>query len=119
MRTNIEEAFIDSVEEPQAKSRCVVRLTTSTWHDRAGLYQRKTLRFMKRLCVEFNVLEEDAANFGAEEVVPRITNLATCPDGLYEVVTCHESRDYETGIIDDYDYKLIPFALDPAAPNGA
>lgn len=52
---------------------------------------------------------------GADEVFPRITNIAQCEDGIYVVVTCNESRDYETGIIDDYDYKLVAYA-DSASP---
>ena len=89
--------------------RCVVRLKTSIWKDDNGLHLRKDLTYMKRLSFEFNILKEDAVNIGANEVMDRIDNLNDCKDGLYEVVTCNETREYESGMIDDYDYTLIPW----------
>jgi len=44
---------------------------------------------------------------GADEVWPRILNLQECKDGLYEVKLCNEKRDWETGCIEDYDYRLV------------
>lgn len=46
---------------------CIVRLSTGTWHDKRGLYQRKTLSFMKRLSSGYQVLREDAGMIGAEK----------------------------------------------------
>jgi hypothetical protein len=89
-------------------NRCVVRVKTTTWADRRGLHTKKSLTFLRRQCEGFNLLEEDAEAIGAEDVVPRIMNLDECEDGIYDVVTCNESRDYETGHIDDYDYMLVP-----------
>ena len=39
--------------------------------------------------------------------MPRILNLGEVEDGIYEVVVCNESHDYETGYVDDYDYRLV------------
>jgi hypothetical protein len=86
---------------------CVVRLSTTMWVDKRGLSIKKSLIFLRKKCTGFNVLEEDVGNIGAEEVLLRILNLYECKDGIYEVVTCNESRDFETGYIDDYDYKLV------------
>lgn len=55
----------------------------------------------------FNVIAEDVSAIGAGEVLPRILNLGEVEDGIYEVVVCNESRDYETGYVDDYDYRLV------------
>ncbi len=93
--------------------KCVVRLTRSYWHNNSMLCQKIELRYLKRKCINFNILAEDASNIGAEEVMPRIINLDECEDGIYEVVPCNESTDFETGYIDDYDYKLIPVNLTP------
>jgi len=90
-------------------SRCVVRVTTTTWADKRGLHQKKSLLFLRRQCEGFNVLEEDVSVIGAEDVLPRILNLDKCEDGIYKVVTCNISRDYETGYVDDYDYRLEKF----------
>ena len=93
--------------EPKQPNRCVVRLRTTMWADKTGLHTKKSLTFLRRKSEGFNVLEEDASAAGVEEVLPRILNLDECPDGVYEVVVCNESRDYETGSVDDYDYRLV------------
>lgn len=89
------------------KARCVVRLKTTMWADKHGLHTKKSLKFLRRQCEGLNVLEEDASMVGADEVLPRILNLDQCDDGIYEVVTCNESHDWETGYVDYYDYRLV------------
>lgn len=89
------------------ESICVVRLTTTAWRDSRGVHLKKSLNFLKRKCKGFNILDEDCSMVGAEEVIPRITNMDSVEDGIYEVVTCNESRDWESGQIDDYDYMLV------------
>jgi len=86
---------------------CTVRLTTSMWKNERGLHFKKSLTYLKRQCAGFNILEEDTCSIGAEEVVPRIINLLDVPDGIYQVATCNESKDWETGFVDDYDYLLV------------
>ena len=88
-------------------SRCTVRVKTTVWADKRGLHTKKSLTFLRRQCEGFNVLAEDASAIGAEEVLPRILNLGEVEDGIYEVVVCNESHDYETGYVDDYDYRLV------------
>ena len=89
------------------QNACVVRLTTSAWKNDRGVHLKKSLDFLKRQCVGFNILDEDCLMIGAEEVVPKIININSVPDGVYRVVVCNESRDWETGHVDDYDYKLV------------
>jgi hypothetical protein len=100
---------LTDAEAKEQECRIVVRLKRSYWSDKRGVHMRTDLTFMKRLCRDFNILEEDCMNVGAGDVLPRIVNLNVLEDGLYEVTSCNESRDHETGYIDDYDYKLIPF----------
>lgn len=92
------------------KNVCVVKLTTTTWADKRGLHTKKSLMFLRRKCAGFNVLEEDASEVGAVDAVNSILNLDECGDGLYEVVVCNETHDWESGHVDGYDLKLIPFA---------
>jgi hypothetical protein len=73
---------------------------------------------MMRLCRYFNILEEDCRNVGARDVLPRILNLDKIEDGLYELVTCYEKIDHETGYVYDYDYKLIPFQPEAVKEGG-
>ena len=90
--------------------RVVVRIRTTAWSDRRGLYTKKALSFVRRQCEGHNYVEEDLSCIGAEETLQRITNLDACQDGLYEVAICNESRDWETGYVDDYGYELRPIA---------
>jgi hypothetical protein len=91
--------------------KLIVRLRTSIWHDSRGAYLRREIKWLIRKSEGFNFFEEDCSMAGADEVVPKILNLNECKDGLYKLDTCNESRDWETGYIDDYDYKLIPVTL--------
>ena len=93
--------------EPKQLNRCVVRLRTTMWANESGLHTKKSLTFLRRKSEGFNVLEEDASAAGVEEVLPRILNLDECEDGIYEVVVCNESHDWETGYVDNYDYRLV------------
>ena len=95
--------------EPKQQNCCVVRLSTDVWADKKGLYMKKRLSFLRRKSEGFNALEEEIDITGVEYVLPRILNFHECNDGIYEVVTCNESRDPETGYIDNYDYHLQPY----------
>lgn len=87
---------------------CIVKLTTRHWLDTRGVHLKKSLVFLKRKCNGYNILVEDCESFGAEEVIPKIININEAPDGVYLVAPCNESKDWESGHIDDYDYKLVP-----------
>ena len=71
---------------PTQESQCVVRLRTTAWRDKNGLHLKKSLTFLRRQCIGFNILEEDAGAIGAEEVLPKIENLDECKDGIYMAV---------------------------------
>lgn len=88
---------------------CVVRLITSFWHDGNGVYIKKSLRILRRKSSGYNILLEDCSNSDAEEVLTKITNLDKCEDDIYQVVTCDEIRDWESGYVEDYSYRLIPY----------
>lgn len=97
--------------EAKPECRCVVRLTTSMWRDTRGVHFRKSLMFLRRKSKGFQILEEDVDMIGAEEVVPRVVNLCEADDGIYEVIVCGEQRDWETGQVEEYSYKLVPFIV--------
>ena len=109
---------LTDAEAKEQECRTVVRLKRSYWSDKRGVHMRTDLTFMKRICRDFNILEEDCMNSSAEDVVPRIINLDEIEDGLYEVTSCNERRDNETGYIYDYDYKLIPFQPEAVKEGG-
>ncbi len=101
--------ILSAKETDERGCRSVVRLKTAYWKTERGLHCRKDLIRMRRLSFDFQILEEDSANIGVDEVLQKIVNLSECKDGLYTVATCNERHDWETGYLDDYDYRLVPF----------
>jgi hypothetical protein len=109
IQDDFENAMQGNSNFAEEKCVCVIRLTTSYWYDNKGLHYKKSLNVLKRKSAGYQVILEDCSNIGADEVFPRITNLEECKDGIYQVVTCNEKRDWETGAVDDYDYQLIKY----------
>jgi len=97
------------VDAKPKENQSVVRLKTNVWCDSKGLHFRKDLQFLKRLSFGYQIIEEDASNIGALDTFQQIINIDECVDGIYEVVVCNESHDYESGYVDGYDLKLIKF----------
>ena len=92
----------------QPLSRSVVRLKTSYWcTTKRGISQRKDITILKRKSHGYHVLLEDISNMDIDEIFSRIVNLDGCVDGVYEIVACNPQKDWETGYVDDYDYRLI------------
>lgn len=92
-------------DEPVCRSFC--RIRTSMWGDRRGIYLKKSVTFLRKRSIEGGYFEHDVDMVGPDEVFLRIVNLNECEDGIYEVVTVNPHCDWETGTLDDYDYKLI------------
>ena len=87
---------------------CVVRLKTECWSTSRGVFTSKKLNYLKRKCVGCNILQDESLNTGPEDVINRIINLMSVPDGVYVFEACNIFRDCETGCIDDCDYRLVP-----------
>jgi hypothetical protein len=87
--------------------REIVRVSTSYWHDKHGIYSRKNIRRLERKCIGPDLLPQDASMIGADFVFRRILNIRECDDGIYQVVTCNEWKDWETGLVEEYDYILV------------
>ena len=87
--------------------RTVVRLSTSWWSDNRGLYQRKSLTYLKRKSSGFNCLEEEINNIGAVDAQEYILNFDKCEDGVYEVVANYGTDEF--GHVDEVDYTLVPY----------
>jgi hypothetical protein len=106
---------VKSLAEEEPPTKLVVRLLTSFWSDQRGIHSRQSLQWLRKKSSGFNFLQEDCSMIGADELFPRIVNLNESKDGIYQVVIVNEHRDYETGTIEDYDYKLIPLTI-PQTP---
>ena len=104
----------------QPEPLCVVRLRDTYWQDARGeLHYRRSLRTMRRLSTGHYWLEEDAPQIGAQEVIQRIVNLQECSPGLYILGSCNMHLDWETGLVDSYDYKLVPYEPGDTRAAGA
>lgn len=90
------------------ESQTVVKIVTSYWHDKNGAYAKKSLKVLKRKSWGYNILLEECGMNGAE-VIGRILNFNEVNDGIYELIVCNISKDWETGYVDDWDLKLVPF----------
>jgi hypothetical protein len=100
---------ISGLPNPPPPRSEVVRVVTSYWSDKKGFHFRKSLIPLRRKSHGHQVLEEDVSMVGFEEVIPRILNLSECEDGVYDVVICNEKKDWETGCVEEWDYKLLPY----------
>lgn len=89
------------------KPRFKVKLTTTTFRTKSGVTQQKSLYFYKKPCSEHleGCFKDDVSNsYGLETLV---INLNEVKDGIYELLVVNISKDYETGWVDDWDWKLI------------
>lgn len=99
-------------EASEQEPRDVYRLKTSCWHDGRSLHVKRSLTRLKRLSFGADFLNEEVLQVGAEELVSMICNLSECEDGVYVVVFVEGYRDYETGHLEDWEYKLVPYIPD-------
>ncbi len=103
------DAFIVETSDKEPENICIVRITTNYWSDSKGLYSKKNIKFLKQKSKGYSILQEDCSNIGADEAFLRIENLYDVEDGIYEVITTNEQRDWESGYIEDYDYYLVEY----------
>lgn len=90
----------------QNPCRCVVKITTSAYSTSRGLEIKKQIRYLRRRCIGYNLLEEEISATDAETVASHFTNLGSVPDGVYEVVMTDICRDWEYGEINSYALTL-------------
>jgi hypothetical protein len=109
LSTHLDDFPIHDPVSDEPPTKCIVRLKTSTWSDSKGIHFHKKISYLRRKSSGYQLFEEDVGMIGADQVVEKIENLDECEDGIYEVRTCNERRDWETGYIDDYDYWLVPY----------
>lgn len=88
----------------------VVRVRTCAYETKRGFSVRRDVTLLRKLSSpDACLVTENIGAVGAAETAQQIVNLHEVEDGLYRVVACNERRDWETGVVDDYDLKLIPY----------
>lgn len=102
-------SWLDAQTNLEPNARIVVRLRTEYWSTDRGVFKKTCVLYLKSKSSGVNFIEEDASFGGPELVIPKIINLDECADGIYEVICVNEYRDWETGYVEDWDYKLVPY----------
>ena len=90
-------------------NRCVLRVRTTYYKTARGIATTKELNFLKTKCKGYNIFKEDCDQIGVDCAVDRIINLHAVDDGIYDIILVNERRDWETGCVEEWDYKLIPY----------
>lgn len=89
---------------PKPKLRCVGRLTHQRYMHNGKLVSKSVFSLLKRKSgLNLSDLVGDA------DIDIDNLELGNHAEGLYEIVLCNPSRDWETGIIDDWELKLVPY----------
>lgn len=87
---------------------CVVRVGTESFKRGDTYFYGRTIRVIKKK-TEVDYLSDDCQQVGTQEAIENILNINTVEDGIYQLVFCNVSKDYETGYIDDFNFKLVSF----------
>ena len=94
------------------ENKTIVRLKTSCFVTARGIHIKKDILFLRRLCKGFNIIADDALQCEVEDTVCRVVNLDRCSDGIYEISIINESKDFESGNIEEWEYELRPYYID-------
>lgn len=95
-----------SSESKKPEHMTIVRVSTEHYVRGDAVYLCKTVRTMKRISHGFDLMEYIRDE---PEDVLSIQNLHEVDDGLYELTMTNVERCWETGHIDAWDYRLIPY----------
>lgn len=108
-RLSLDDLLAVKAEQPnESKNKTVVRVKTSIWKSDRGLHIRRDVTYLRRSSQGMNFLEEELDSVGAEEAFYNIANITSVEDGIYEVIPTKFHRDFETGIVDEVLWNLVP-----------
>jgi len=89
--------------------RNIIRIRTTAWSDKRGIYLQKSLTYLHKYSSGVNALKMETEFVTPLDALQLITNLDACGYGLYELELCNAHYDWETGYMDSYAIKLVPF----------
>lgn len=90
-------------------NQTVVKVQTSNYVSGGRLVTKRTISTLKKKSFGYNDLFDLVSEIGPDEAISMLVNLDVVPDGIYKVIMANVSTDFETGHVDDYDLKLIPY----------
>ena len=83
------------------KLECIGRVRTSQYEIKGGFAYTKTFKVLKRRS-QLNI-----DDFCSDIIEYLPLNFLEVEDGVYKLGVINESRDWETGMVDDWDVTLI------------
>ena len=96
------------IKDDVKDNRTVVRVTQSCYTTPRGVKFERSLCVLKRKSYGNCLIRDDIAE-DVEDRLPLIENLFVVCPGVYELVVWDINRNWETGLPDEWTYKLIPF----------
>jgi hypothetical protein len=88
------------------RSIVIVRLTTSVFKRGERHVYEKSISQLKSK----STMSVDEIMCDYQIDLPELLNSNQQPDGLYELTIINESRDWETGVVDDWELTLTPWS---------
>lgn len=92
----------------KSPEQCVVRVGTMAFKRGETYHYGRTIRVLKSLTT-YDLLEGEEQAVGTWDALNSIVNIDKVEDGLYSVILCNIGRDWESGHIDECDFKLVPY----------
>lgn len=87
----------------------IVSVRTSVYKTKRGLSVRRDVSVMRKFSGPRSLLFDDMSAGDASDTAERILNLHEVGDGLFRLVPVNVKLDWESGCIDNYDFKLEKF----------
>lgn len=101
--------------------RSIVRLRTTIWKDKKGIYIKKSLKFLRgRSIPRISGFEENVRMQGIVDTFEEISNLDECNDGIYEIrlrgegtliKNCSDDKTNIYDIVYCNGFELVPYHL--------
>lgn len=84
--------------------KLIIRLSTNEFRQGDRIVFQKSIRPLKSVSdLELSDL------FDGDDLFDQIENIDCCEDGIYELKAVNISTDWQTGYVDDWDLKLLPY----------
>jgi len=85
----------------------VVRIRSSSYTTRRGIRFVRDIEVLKRKSDPDPLFLRDIEQTGVD-ALESIVNFQTVKDGVYRLIVTREHRDWETGLVEDWRYELVP-----------
>lgn len=87
---------------------CIVKLGTEAYK-RGGVYfHGRTIRVLRKQTT-YDLLADEVDNIGLYDAIESIINLNDVEDGVYQLMHANIGTDWETGWVESWDLKLVPY----------